>query len=118
MNGVLILAHGSRARKTEETLNKVVDMVRAKLPEHIIEIAYMEFSDVNIAMGLDNMVNQGITNIKVVPYFLFEGIHIKEDIPNELAEYLKEHEGITVTMASTLGADERLADIVVDRILG
>jgi sirohydrochlorin ferrochelatase len=117
-DGILILAHGSRAKETQNTLNIIVDMVKSKLPDRIIEIGYMEFSDVNIEKGLKLLVEKGVTNIKVIPYFLFDGIHIKEDIPNEIAEFLKENKNIKVTMLDTLGVDERLADILVDRILG
>ena len=116
MDGVLILAHGSRAQKTQDTLNAVVEMTKKKLPNTIIEIGYMEFCNVNIEKGLNLLVEKGVTKIKVVPYFLFEGIHIQEDIPNEIAEYLKDKPELEVTLGSTLGADPRLADILVDRI--
>lgn len=116
--GILVLAHGSRAKETQNTLNAIVDMVKKKLPDRIIEIGYMEFSDINIEKGLKLLVEKGVGDIKVIPYFLFEGIHIKEDIPNEIAEFQKEHKDIRITILDTLGVDERLADILVDRILG
>ena len=114
--GVLVIAHGSRAKQTELTLKSVVDRVREMLPNEVIEIAYMEFGEVNIHAGLSKLVAMGETDIKAVPYFLFSGIHIKEDIPNEIAEFLKENEGITVTLAQTLGDDYRLSEILCDRI--
>lgn len=116
MNGVLILAHGSRRKETENTLQKVAQMVKEKITVPT-EIAYMEFSEQNIAYGLDQLVSRGIKQIKVVPYFLFSGIHILEDIPQELSDYAREHPGVTITMGETLGADPRIADILVDRIM-
>ncbi len=116
MKGILVLAHGSRVKETQDTITTVVDMLRGKLGETPLEIAYMEFCDVNIAKGIDNLVEKGVTEIKAVPYFLFEGIHIKEDIPSEIEEALKKHTGVTVSLGKTLGADPRLADILFDRI--
>lgn len=116
MNGVLILAHGSRVKSTKDTINAVVDMVRTKMDDMPIEIAYMEFCEENIEHGIKTLSDKGVDHIKVVPYFLFEGIHIREDIPNEIDEILKSYPGITVEMGNTLGVDERLADILVDRI--
>lgn len=116
MNGVLILAHGSRRKETETTLQKITAMVKEKITIPT-EIAYMEFSDQNIAHGLDQLVNKGIKNIKVVPYFLFSGIHILEDIPKELADYAHKHPEVNITMGNTLGADPRIADILIDRIM-
>lgn len=116
MDGVLILAHGSRAKETEKTFEAVVNMVKERV-ERPLKIAYMEFSEQNIRKGLEELVSQGVTQIKVVPYFLFSGIHIREDIPKELHAFSDEHPEITITMADTLGADPRIADILVDRIL-
>ena len=116
MNGVLILAHGSRQKPTEETFMKIVSMAQEKV-QMPIEIAYMEFSEKNIHAGLTALSNQGITHVKDVPYFLFNGTHIKEDIPNEINEFIKGNNHITVTMGETLGTDPRLADVLADRIL-
>lgn len=116
MNGVLILAHGSRVASTKDTINYIADIVREKMPEVPIEVAYMEFCEEDIKHGIKTLVNKGVTHIKAVPYFLFSGIHIREDIPNELNEILKDYDGVTVEMGKTLGADSRLADILIDRI--
>jgi len=116
MKGILILAHGSRQKTTEDTLKEIVRMVKEQLNEYIIEIGYLEFSSVNIEVGLERLIEQGVTEIKVVPYFLFEGIHVREDIPEEINEFLKKHPNVNVTLGKTLGADKRLADILVDRV--
>ena len=116
MTGILILAHGSRARETEKTLEQVVELVRAQMPGHILQIAYMEFGETNIAAGLSVLMEQGCSEVVVAPYFLFEGIHIREDIPREINAFCSEHPGVTVKIGKTLGADSRLADILTDRI--
>jgi len=116
MNGVLIVAHGSRAKETEVTMEAVVDMVKAKLPQTIIEWAYMEFSDQDIQKGVEALVGQGVTQIMIVPYFLFMGIHIKEDIPRMVAACAKDHPDITITMKEPFNVDQRIADMLVDRI--
>lgn len=118
MKGVMILAHGSRVQATKDTLNKIVDMVREKLGDMPITVSYMEFCEEDIAYGIKDLVEQGVTDIKIVPYFLFEGIHIRQDIPEEVGKVLENYPGVTATMGDTLGADSRLADILVDRIRG
>lgn len=116
MKGILVLAHGSRKKDTEDTFNAVVDMARAKV-DLPVETAFMEFSEKNIEKGLDALLAKGVTEIKVVPYFLFSGMHIHKDIPQELEAYLADKPNITITFGNTLGADPRLADILADRIM-
>ncbi|MGL4790322.1 MAG: sirohydrochlorin chelatase [Anaerotignaceae bacterium] len=116
MKGVLVLAHGSKAKETEVAFEKVVSMAKDMLGEVIIEPAYLQFADVNLEKGLNNLIAKGVTEIDVVPYFLFEGLHIKEDIPAEIKEYLKDRSDIKINMKNVLGVDQRLAEILADRI--
>lgn len=116
MKGILIIAHGSRAKDTDNTLYAIAQGVKKKLPEAMIETAFMEFSDLNLEVGLDALVEKGATKIVVVPYFLFKGIHIREDIPNAIEAYQKKNEAITISMGDTLGEDSRLSDILTDRV--
>ena len=118
MKGVLVIAHGSRAKETEDTLEAILSLVKKKLPETVIECAFMEFSDRTVEKGVSALVANGATEIKVVPYFLFMGIHLKEDIPNMVAECAASYPDVKITMSEPLGVDERLADIIVDRIKG
>ncbi len=116
MTGVLVLAHGSRNNETEATLERIVAYAREDLGIAHIEPAYMEFREVNLEKGLLKLVNQGITQITVVPYFLFEGIHIKEDIPQEIEAFREKYPHVTVSFGKTLGTDKRLAQVLADRI--
>ncbi|MEM1483779.1 CbiX/SirB N-terminal domain-containing protein [Oscillospiraceae bacterium PP1C4] len=116
MTGVLIVAHGSRIDKTEKTMETIRSYVQQELGvEHIIE-AYMEFRSTNIEAGLLKLMEQGVDDIKVVPYFLFEGIHIREDIPTEIAAFQEKHPEVKIQFGNTLGADRRLAEVLADRV--
>lgn len=116
MVGILLLAHGSRAKETEKTMETITGYVKDILKADAIECAYMEFCEMNIEKGLKCLMEKGADDIKVIPYFLFEGIHIREDIPNELEEFKKNNPNVKITFGSTLGADKRLAEIVADRV--
>ncbi|WP_423363548.1 sirohydrochlorin chelatase [Mycoplasma sp. P36-A1] len=116
MKGILILAHGSRRNKTVESMNDMMNMIKERNKDVAIENAFMELASPLLAEGLNNLVAKGINDIVIVPYFLFEGVHIKSDIPQEIAEYIKQNPTVNVTLGSTLGTDPRLADIITERI--
>jgi sirohydrochlorin ferrochelatase len=113
--GTLLLAHGSQRKETEQTMETICNYVSESLGEEVL-YAFLQFSDNSLDVGLDALVDKGITDIRIVPYFLFAGVHINEDIPGEIDEYLEKHPGVTVKFGKTLGTDRRLADILVDRI--
>lgn len=116
MKGILILAHGSREVATEDTLKEVVSQLKTMVDVELLETAFLQFSEINLEKGLDNLVEKGANEITVIPYFLFEGVHIREDIPGEIEDYLKGKDKVKVTMGKTLGSDRRLAEILADRI--
>ncbi|MHB1443800.1 MAG: sirohydrochlorin chelatase [Candidatus Humimicrobiaceae bacterium] len=116
MNGVLILAHGSKRQETERTLNSLIEKVKQKVDENLIYPAYLQFSEQNLEKGIEYLVDNGAKNIKIVPLFLFNGVHVTQDIPNELDEIMGRYPGVTVKMSRHLGDDDRIADIIADRI--
>ena len=115
MEATLILAHGSREKQTETDFLHRGDQVRARAGKDI-ETAFMEFSSRNISAGLSSLVANGATRIRVIPYFLFSGVHIRKDIPEEIAAFLKDHPGLEIILEEVLGADSRLVDILADRV--
>lgn len=116
MNGILILAHGSKRHETEKILNSLVSKIKAKTGEELIYPAYLQFSEQNLESGIDYLVHKGAKKIKVVPMFLFDGVHVTEDIPNELNNIKAKYSGIDIIMSRHLGDDDRIADIIIDRI--
>ena len=126
MKGVLILAHGSKRKETEERLGAVTDMLKSELQAYgmcgeggiaEIETAFLQFSERDLHNGLSTLAKSGADEILVIPYFLFDGTHIKEDIPNEISAFTEQNPDVRVRLCGTLGADKRLAMILKDRIV-
>jgi sirohydrochlorin ferrochelatase len=116
MKSVLIVAHGSRATETEQMFEQVVSQVRDLLPDQMITSTFMQLSENTLDKMLVQLAQSGVTEIRIVPYFLFNGIHIQEDIPETMADFTRRYPDIKLSLAPTLGSDSRLADILVDRI--
>lgn len=115
MKGILIVAHGSRKKTTEATFDQIVSLAKAKVVVPV-ETAYMEFSEKTIEKGLNQLLEKGVTQIRVIPYFLFSGMHLEQDIPEEIEKFLMNRSGLSIELGRPLGADPRLAEILVDRI--
>ena len=116
MKGVLIVGHGSRQKSTELTLNAVTEMTSRELSGIPVEIAYMEFGERDIRSGLLTLIERGAEEIAVAPYFLFDGIHIREDIPRVLEAFNAEFPEIKIVLGRPFGIDARLAAMLCDRI--
>lgn len=114
--GVLVLGHGSRRQDANEELSKLVGMVQANLGVRTAP-AYFQFAKPSLPDAVDSFVSEGIEEIIIVPALLFPGIHLKEDIPEALEELkLKYGEKVNFHLTPSLGADPRLAEIIMDRV--
>lgn len=120
-SGIVVLGHGSKTVVDEanQALFGVVDMVKNKLNTPLVEAAFMmrESGKQTLQQAIDKLVGQGANKIVVAPWFLTNGLHIQQDIPEELAEARKRHSGrVEIAFARHLGPDPRIVDVLVDRI--
>jgi len=116
MKGILVVAHGNKEKETGTIFDTILSMVKVQLPETIIEYACLKYSERTIERGIATLAARGITEIKIVPYFLFVGKHLKVDMPYMIVQCAHKFPDIQITIGEALGIDRRLADILVDRI--
>jgi sirohydrochlorin ferrochelatase len=113
---ILIMAHGSRIPEANDAAREVAKMVQGMTGIDIVEVAFREMHSPAIQQGIDTCVAKGAKRILLLPYFLFMGAHVQEDLPEEIAEARKRHPGLEMIMGPHLGVHRKLAEIVVERI--
>jgi sirohydrochlorin ferrochelatase len=113
---ILLMAHGSRISEANDAAREIAGMVKSMTGYDIVEVSFREQHQPNIQKGIDACVAQGAERILLVPYFLFIGAHVLEDLPEELSEAQKRYPDVQFAMGKPLGAHRKLAEIVVERI--
>jgi sirohydrochlorin ferrochelatase len=113
---ILLMAHGSRIAEANDAVNEIARMVKNFADYEIVEVAFRENHSPNIQEGIDACVAQGAQRILLVPYFLYMGAHVQEDLPKEMEEARLRHPAVEMAMGRHLGVHKRLAKLVIDRI--
>lgn len=113
---ILLMAHGSRIAEANDAVNEIAKMVKNFADYEIVEVAFRENHSPNIQEGIDTCVAQGAQRILLVPYFLYMGAHVREDLPREMEQARQRHPGVEMAMGRHLGVHKRLAKLVIDRI--
>ncbi|MGL4252434.1 MAG: sirohydrochlorin chelatase [Fusobacteriaceae bacterium] len=118
MEAILIVGHGSRSSQAQSDFENVINMVDKKLTKELVRGAHMENAHPNIPTVIQNILNEQpeTKTIKVVPYFLYSGIHIKEDIPEILEDMREQYPNIDFKLGKAIGAHKSMADILVERV--
>jgi len=117
MKGIIILAHGSRRNESDIILESLTRKVIEKTGVMLICLAFLQFSEQNLEKAVEELILKGAKQIVIVPMFIFDGVHVTQDIPNEVNELAEKHPGISITLTKHLGDDDRIADIIADRII-
>ncbi|HIP94002.1 MAG TPA: cobalamin biosynthesis protein CbiX [Leucothrix sp.] len=114
MKYLLIVAHGSRRMASNDEVREVAR--RFDRQEHgfdKVATAFLELDDPSIPQGLLNAIEQGATDIVVLPYFLSAGRHVSEDIPAEVISVQKHYPNVMIKIAPYLGASDRMPEILL-----
>lgn len=115
-NAIIIIGHGSRSPEATQEFLKLTAAVRLRVPGMLVEPAFMELAEPSLQTSVQTLSEQGISNIAIVPCFLFHGNHIKKDIP-ELVEHMRTHfPNIQFSLGRHIGPETRIADIVASRV--
>jgi precorrin-8X/cobalt-precorrin-8 methylmutase len=121
MTCVIILCHGSRGERAVAELpvkmQGIVNATDALLPGSV-EVAWaaLQFNHPNLEETVASMVASGAKSIFIMPYFLFSGRHIDEDIPETIEALANRYPGVAFTLTKTLGDEERFIPQVIERI--
>ena len=113
---ILLMAHGSRISEANDAAREIAARVKKMTEFEIVEVSFREQHLPNIQQGVDNCVAQGAERILLVPYFLYLGAHVLEDLPEELEQARERHPGVEMVLGRHLGVHNKLAEIVVERI--
>lgn len=117
MKSILVVGHGSRSKEALEVFNKVLENFKSKVNDNV-EGCFMEICPPNITDKIDIMYKSGIRDIVVVPYFLFLGIHMKEDIPRILKIAKDKYADLKISLAKPIGYNNIIADILKENAEG
>jgi sirohydrochlorin ferrochelatase len=113
---VLLIAHGSRHAPANDDLHALVARLAATGEYPIVEPAFLELADPDIAAGGDRCVARGAGRVLMIPYFLAAGMHLQRDLAAARDALAARHPGIAFRLGPPLGPDPLLDRLVAERI--
>ncbi len=115
MKALLLIAHGSRRKQSNDEVFALAERLRNNCSEqyNIIHAGFLELADVLIPDGIKKCADDGATEIIVLPYFLNSGRHVVEDIPNIVNETIPHYPDVDIKIAQHLGASDLIIDLLI-----
>jgi sirohydrochlorin ferrochelatase len=112
---ILLIGHGSSDKNAR---NAFIYTVNALKPFYRnVNFCFLELDKPDIEEGIKNVIFQNDPKIiLLMPYFLHRGAHIKRDIIININTALEKYRFQNVFMTKHLGVDEKLVDLIVERV--
>ncbi|MCP4131753.1 MAG: hypothetical protein GY754_12310 [bacterium] len=112
---LLVVGHGSRSEDAVSVFNKIVALIKQKSDFDSVEGAHMELAKPGIHDVIEKLVGDEVGEVIIAPYFLYEGIHYKEDIPEIVEKLSQKYPEINFILAKPIGFEPLLADVILKR---
>jgi len=116
MRAIIIMGHGSNVPGAGDDIRRVAEMVKQKAGYEIVRTCHLSRAKPSFPETLAECVEMGATEIILIPYLLYSGIHVRKDIPELMIEEGKRYQGVKLIYGSHLGSDELLAELVRKRV--
>ena len=111
---VVLVSRGSSDPDANADLYKVARLLQDRRGLDIVEPAFVSLAPPGVPVALERCRRLGAEHVTVVPYFLFTGVLV-DRIGEQAAAWADAHTDVDVRVGRHLGADPRIARLVVDR---
>jgi sirohydrochlorin cobaltochelatase len=115
-SAIVLFAHGARDEQWAEPFRKMQSMVRDNKPGVPVELAFLELMQPSLDEAVAGLAARGITNISVIPLFMGQGGHLKEDLPLKLAEIRRRHPTVSIRISPPVGEAHAILVAIADWI--
>ena len=118
MDALLIIAHGSKIKTSNDEIVNIANKIRDNYNEDemLVLHAFLELSDPSIFHALNKAVSHGCKKVKIFPYFLAAGKHVKEDIPSEVKIFRKKYPEIEFILLPHIGLCTGIENMIISNI--
>jgi sirohydrochlorin cobaltochelatase len=116
--GLILFAHGARDPRWAEPFERLQRKVESANPTTAVALAYLEFMTPDLEAAAAALVARGCTALRIVPVFLGQGGHVRQDLPALVARVQAAHPGVPIALQSAVGEDERVLDRIAEVCIG
>lgn len=119
MNALIIAAHGSRKKESEQEVAALAEKL-AKRSGGILDLVahgFLQFCGPDLEAVIAETVEKGATTISIFPLFVSAGSHVRSDIPELIAQARERHPGVNFTVTRHLAVIESIQDLILNEVL-
>ena len=109
---LVLFGHGARDARWAEPFLRLQKIVQSRLSDVTVSLAYLELMTPQLPTLVQELEDEGYTEVTVVPVFFGQGGHVLRDLPPMVDQLRREHPEMTIKVAEAVGEDEDVLNAV------
>lgn len=115
--GLIVVAHGSKLEASNDEIRLMAATLKALDTNNTwITEAFLECGHPTIPRTLMDASLKGINTLKILPYFITAGVHVKRDITAIVVQAQQEYPEMTIELLPHLGSLPNLPQFIHDAL--
>jgi sirohydrochlorin cobaltochelatase len=111
--GIILVAHGSRDPEWSRPFEGIAASLAQKLPAVSVGLAYLEHG-ASLDETVGALVAKGVSSIRVIPVFLGQGGHVKDDLPRLVSQSARP--GLILDLERSIGEQTLVIEAIAHAI--
>ena len=113
--GIVLFAHGSRDPQWAQPFEALAASLTRKF-DGPVKLAYLELMQPSLGDAIAQLASGGVGAVRIVPIFLGQGGHVKEDLPKLVARARERHPKITLHLDAPIGEQHTIIEAIATAI--
>jgi sirohydrochlorin cobaltochelatase len=114
--GIILFAHGSRDAAWARPFERIAASLEKRSPDCAVKLAYLELMRPSLDEAFKHLAEAGASSIRVVPVFLGQGSHLREDLPRLVDAVRSAFPRIRVSLEKPIGEQPRVIEAIAEVI--
>ena len=111
---IILFAHGARDPEWAAPFGIIKQQVQAARPEALVELAFQDFMTPTLEAAVEQAAAQGAKRVIVVPLFMAQGGHLKQDLPRMVGKLREQHPQLEFRVMSAIGEAPEILQAISD----
>lgn len=116
---LILFAHGARDPAWAGPVQAVAKKLQTESPDLQVGVAFLEFMTPTLSEAVAGIVaraGNSSVQVDVLPFFIAQGGHLREDLPVMLTEVQKQHAQLQIRLLPALGELPSVQDAMAQAI--
>ena len=113
-SALVLFAHGSRDPEWARPFEALRARLEQRLPDTPVVLAFLEQMQPDLPRAIGTLADQGIERITLLPLFMAQGSHLREELPRIVARACEDNPGVLVRTSAAVGEVESVLQAIAD----